>query len=503
MDDALQIILGYVREVLRRQALVTTVALVLCCIGWIVVFRLPDMYLAQTQIYIDARSFLDELLSGLAVDEDGGNRELIELARAGLTNRASLDKIVREADLGLNSVTPAEHDSLLESISSRIQVETRGGRYPNQLIISFTDPDPNVSQIAITTLLNTLIETSMGVEQVDTRRSEEFVERQIEEYEQRLSEAEQNLSAFKREHIGLLPGEGRTYFSELQQARDNVNNARLELGEAENRRDRLKAQFDALRDPNSPARPRLNNQRVLALQAVLDELLLQYTENHPEVISTREQLVRLTDPNRAFSTEDLIGQNGDMGDRLVTAEFMVALSQVDADVASAELRLREFERRRDTLEASITIMPEVEAQLQKLTRNYDIYRAQYDQLVERRESARLSREAGMNRDDSQFRIIEPPHTTATPVSPNRLLLNTAVFVAAWGVALGAAVLLSEISPTLSTIGEITKFTNLPVIGTISVTSEREFMAFEKVKFLAIGIGSSLGLYSTVLVLSFI
>ena len=84
-----------------------------------------------------------------------------------------------------------------------------------------------------------------------------------------------------------------------------------------------------------------------------------------------------------------------------------------------------------------------EAQLLKLTRNYDIYRGQYEELVERRESARLSRESG-TRDESRYRIRELPHTSANP-TPNRLLLNTSVFIVAWIVVFLFVALLAKLT----------------------------------------------------------
>ena len=89
-------------------------------------------------------------------------------------------------------------------------------------------------------------------------------------------------------------------------------------------------------------------------------------------------------------------------------------------------------------------MPEIEAKLQKLTRDYDIYRSQYEQLVQRKESARLSREANLSRND-QFRVIEPPRTSAVPVKPDRIILNTVVLLGAWGAAIGLALLLSQLA----------------------------------------------------------
>ena len=71
-----------------------------------------------------------------------------------------------------------------------------------------------------------------------------------------------------------------------------------------------------------------------------------------------------------------------------------------------------------------------EAELQALTRDYDITRTRYEQLVQSLENATISGAVGQTGEDLSFRVIEPPLAGLEPVAPNRALLLLGV-LAGW------------------------------------------------------------------------
>jgi hypothetical protein len=76
-------------------------------------------------------------------------------------------------------------------------------------------------------------------------------------------------------------------------------------------------------------------------------------------------------------------------------------------------------------------VPQVEAEYAQLNRDYDIVRKNYDQMVARRESASLGVKLDESSQLAEFRVIEPPRVSETPVFPRRL------HVAAGAIALSA------------------------------------------------------------------
>jgi hypothetical protein len=115
-----------------------------------------------------------------------------------------------------------------------------------------------------------------------------------------------------------------------------------------------------------------------------------------------------------------------------------------------------------------TQAPEVEAQLAQLNRDYEVNRENYQKLVERRESARLSGNLSSATDMLTFRVIEPPTAPNVPSGPNRLRLFSLVFAAALAAGLAAAFLLSQLRPTFLSQTALRDATGLTILGSINM-----------------------------------
>jgi len=127
------------------------------------------------------------------------------------------------------------------------------------------------------------------------------------------------------------------------------------------------------------------------------------------------------------------------------------------------------------LQARVKAVPEVEAELSQLNRDYEVNKHNYDTLVQRLESARISESADQSADNVKFRVIEPPNLPFKPSGPNRDVLNTMVLLMALGAGAALAVLLAQLRPTFSSRELLEKVTGVPVIGaiTLALTASRE------------------------------
>jgi polysaccharide chain length determinant protein (PEP-CTERM system associated) len=149
-------------------------------------------------------------------------------------------------------------------------------------------------------------------------------------------------------------------------------------------------------------------------------------------------------------------------------QLNVSLSQAEARVASMRARVAEYESRVARLRNQSTTAPEIEAQFAQLNRDYSVNRENYQKLVERRESARLSGNLSSATDMLTFRVIEPPTAPNVPSGPNRLRLFSLVFAAALATGLAAAFLLSQLRPTFLSQTALRDATGLPILGSINM-----------------------------------
>lgn len=479
----------YVRMVWRFRWLALVGATLICAGGWLAVYMMPDKYEVSTKVFLDTRSLMKPILKGLAIDSNV-QQDTVSMMRRTLLARPNLESVARSTDMDLSTSTPEEFEALIIGLASSVKVSGGAGR-DNIFNITYKDNDAQLATRVVESLLNIFVERSLGESRKDTSKTKEFIDQQIREYEAKLEAAEDRLKEFKRRNVGLMPGEGKTYYSQRDEAQRQLSNAQLELAEAKNRRDVLMRQLEG-EEPTFGMMPAPSMQyeaaefrssldgRIEKLQENLDNLLLQFTKKHPDVIASRhllDDLIKRREKERRKYRAEQSSRRDPMqematslAENPVFQEIKIAHGAAEAEVAALETRVMEYENRKAELEKLVDTIPKIEAELKALNRDYAVDRKNYDALVSRRESLKLSDEAGKTTDDVQFNIIEPPRVPIIPSSPNRPLLNAMVLAAGFGGGVAMALLFAMIRPSFYTKEDVVSFTDLPVLGVVARNS---------------------------------
>jgi polysaccharide chain length determinant protein (PEP-CTERM system associated) len=167
-------------------------------------------------------------------------------------------------------------------------------------------------------------------------------------------------------------------------------------------------------------------------------------------------------------------------------QMTVALSEAEARVASLRARVSEYNTRIARLRSQSVEAPEIEAQLAQLNRDYEVNQSNYQKLVERRESAKLSGDLSSATDMLTFRVIDPPTAPDVPSGPQRLRLFSAVFAAALLAGLAGAFLLSQVRPTFLSQATLRDVTGVPILGSISMNWTGQQKVRRKRRLYALG-----------------
>jgi polysaccharide chain length determinant protein (PEP-CTERM system associated) len=150
-------------------------------------------------------------------------------------------------------------------------------------------------------------------------------------------------------------------------------------------------------------------------------------------------------------------------------QLAASLTTAEADVAAKKTRVAEYTRRYAELQAAANAVPQIEAEYTQLTRDYDVNKARYDELLRRRESAEITGDMEVTDAAMGFRVIDPPQLPLAPVAPNRPFLMTMVLFAALGSGLGIAFLISQLKPTIYDERRLREVTGLAVLGTVTMS----------------------------------
>ena len=500
MTPALDHVFDEVRGAWRFRLVALATAFVVALIGWAVVFALPDRYEADARVFVDTRTGLKPALQGLTIDQNVDAQ--INYVRQSLLEGPQLEEIAKDAGVLAPTVTDERARArTLDSLSDRIVLgvfsagsqgderSTAGRIYS----FHYTDGDRARSLRVVESLLNTFVEQVLGGKRESSQQAQKFLETQIKDYEQRLSAAEDKLAAFKKKNVGLMPSDQGGYFAQLQKEVDAAKKAESDLSVAMSRRDELAKQLHSDSVVSAAGSSTAGGghgggggsdtlSRIQETQARLDELLLKYTDRHPDVIATRATLAELKQrrvtelANLRRGDASAIASSG-AGNNPVYQSMQLELNKVDVDIAALRRELAQHQGTVADLRQRLNSAPQVEAEYQQLNRDYDVNKAQYTALLEGYQKARLGERAD-NAGSVRFEVVLPPTSPLVPVWPRRSLLLGLIWLAALGMGGAIAYGLHTLKPILSSVHSVNKLTPFPVLGMVSVA----FPTAQKRKF---------------------
>jgi polysaccharide chain length determinant protein (PEP-CTERM system associated) len=503
MHDVIHIAIAQVQAAWRWRWYGLGVAWLVCLASWIIIEKIPDRYVSSAQVHIDTDSMLGPLMSGIAANTGTSIQTRLNLVRRTLLSRPNLEQLMRMTDLDIAAISPAEKEYILASLKSRLKISLGGrGSSASLFQVSFVDHDPALAQKIVQSLLTIFVETNLGANREDLARTQRFLDGQLLETYQNLDEAERRLVSFRMENRGLLPGVGNVQ-GDLETAKTRLVELRAQFDEEIRIRDDLKVELAKASDGTQQRGESLSvtAQRIAALDAEIEDLLLRYTESHPDVILSKKLRQRLIESqDRAVETpEDQNGATGSDTSEVVTPRMALLRTQLnehDVRIASLNRQIAQLEAKIERLIAAIQKIPEVTAAQQQIERKISLLKSSYEALRQRREATRFTEELDTKTERVQFRVVEPPNLPATPDGPDRQLFNFGGLLGGVGSGLVFAVMLSFLLPTFGSPESLAQHFQRPVLGvitTIPQQSKRWLRTAESLGFVSV-FGGLIGVF---------
>lgn len=471
MAELQALILTFLKAIGKYRWYAVGITWAVSIIGWTVVYRMPDSYQASARVYVDTQSILKPLLSTMTTVPNV--EQQVQFMRRTLISRPNVERVMRMVDLDIKNQSVQDHEQMVDELTSAIKIT--GTERDDIYTISYSNANPKLGKEIVQSLLTIFVEGSFGGKKQESDKAVQFIDEQIKTYEDKLAAGENALKEFKIQHMTVLPRQGSDYSSIITELTDKVNQAKLELAEAEQARNALKRQMMG-EDPapvsgantvEESVNPELDG-RIQAIEKNLDQLRMQYTEEHPDIVSNKRLLQQLQARKKEEAKKRVRSNDPGANFSPMMQQMNVALSVEEARVASLRARVNEYASRLATARAQSTQAPEVEAQLAQLNRDYIVNKENYTKLVERREAARLSGDLTSATDMMSFRVIDPPTAPTVPTGPHRPRLMSMVFGGALVAGLGVALLMSQIRPTFVTQNALRDATGIPILGSISM-----------------------------------
>lgn len=486
MQEIVQQVLVILRGMWKFRWPGLVVAWVTAIVGVVVVMKIPDQFEASARIYVDTDSILKPLMAGLTV-QPNVEQQIGMLSRT-LISRPNLEKLIRMADLDLKNAGKNDQEALIEKLAKGIEIRTAGGL--NLYTMSYRDSEQDRAKRVIQSMVSIFVESGLGTSRKDTDAAKTFLNEQIKTFEARLEEAEARMKEFRLRNIATQSADGKDAATRLTEANAQLQQAQLQLREAEFARDAAKQQLAMERGQGANiatqsllqestinvSTPELDG-RIAELKKGLDALMQRYTDQHPDVITSKRLIKDLEEQKKremaelrkaAMAQAAAAGPSPNSTGSVAVQELSRVVAGAEVQVAALRARVAEYSARSAAAREALKSAPQLEAEAAQLNRDYAITKKNYEDLVARRQSAVMSGELDVASGVAEFRLIDPPRVAPKPVSPNRMLLLPGVLMAALAAGVFFAFAATQLRPTFASGEDLRKLTGLPLLGVVTL-----------------------------------
>ena len=466
----------FAREARRYRIALSLIFATIALSGLVVGVLWPRTYVSSTTILAQSSDIIQPLLEGRAVAT--GVTDRAGIARQVIYNRKILQDALEVGGWMKDRPSVLMQDRLMEQIKGRTTITSPR---PELIQITYRDSDPHRTFAITQRFAEKFIEESIATKERESRDAFEFIDSQVQDYHKKLTNAEEGLLKYRSEHADAQPGSATDANARISALRTQVEQARMNLMEQQSRESALVAQLSGESEVTAvQTRAGLYRAQLIELQAQLDRLLLTYTEQYPDVVRTRLQMQdiqrQLEDEEKRRSTNA-----GSSQTPFDNAQFNPLYQELKQRLAELRREIAANRSRMSTSEAMLNAeldrsrrIAASEGALAELTRDYEVNRDIYQDLLRRRENARVSMVMDEEQRGLTFRIQDP---AILPLRPSGLRLAhfaIAGLALAVLIPIGLLFALIRFDPRVRSARQLERATGLNVLATVPIyTTSRE------------------------------
>jgi polysaccharide chain length determinant protein (PEP-CTERM system associated) len=461
MQEVFDEIRSALHTVWNRRWIALAVAWGVCILGWLAIAFIPNSYESRARIYVELEDVLSEQL-----DISGDGKQAITKVRQTLVSGVNLERVVRNTKLGEKVATDAEMQAAVKSLTENILVKSE---QDNLFEITATVGKSNLSDAenaalakdVVQNLIDIFRESNVAGNRGDVASTIAFLDEQLEDRKRELEAAEQRRLTFEAQHPDLVGGTA-TVAGRLQGMRTEMRGIDADIAAAQSALAAINGQLASTPRSIMTADGGSARSSLAQAQAQLAAMRARgLTDSHPDIQAQRRQIEAL----REQAADEPAGAGGSPNPAYTSLQSIRAERQ--ANVQALEARKAALQSDISALIAAQAEEPAVAAEANRISRDYQVLKDKYDELLRNREEMRLRGQVETERSAFKFEVIDQPTAPRRPAAPNRPLLLFAVLI--FGIGAGAAVafVMGQLKSSFTTAEKLERTLDVPVIGTIS------------------------------------
>ena len=437
----------------------------------------PPTYESSATVLVQDNATVTPLMEGRTAAPNDASRAAI--SRDVLFGQRVMEEVLKAGGWSVADLKPLEKQKLIDGIMDRTEV-TVSERTPvrssdpklSLVKINYTDSDPKRAHEITKRYSEALIEQVLDSRARASKSAYQFIDAQVDQYQRALAEADRKLQQYQIANPDAVAGVDTDVAARIAELRRTADNASMDLADVGAQEHQLMGMLSRESQIATIPRSSQANAQLGNLQAEYSRLQLSYTDQHPDVIRVRNQIQDLQQQMRSGRVTGSVSPGATPTMNPVYEQLRTQIAEVRRQgaaaasrVATAQALLREeYERSRRIMENS--------GETTALTRAHDVNKEMYEDLLKRRENARVSMNLDADGRSLGFQIQEP---ASTPLLPSGLrLMHFAVAGLAVAVFIPCLLLsiLVKHDPRVRVPLQIEREAGLPVLATIPLHVSR-------------------------------
>lgn len=366
----------------------------------------PNTYRTEALLQADESNIIEPLLKGRASVTDVDRSAQ---ARENLYTRRVMEQAAEQAGLVGGNASDEAVSNAVRKIRSGLNVTTEG---KNHFRVSYGSSDPDEAFSILNAVVNVFIQDTARRKREESVGAFNFIDAQVESYKRQLEMAEEKLKNFRAQNTD---GTEAQVTARIGQLRNDIESLKLEIEESESRLVSVKQQLEQESQyQRSRGKADELRERRQELSQQLEQMRRIYQDSYPDVVTLRQQIQDLDEEIAQLEFA------GDSFSRSETVENPL-YEELRKQQSAAEVELRAQKRRMESLERLLEQEYERaervaanQAELSELTRDMNVNRDVYEEMLQRKESARLSMTLDIEGQGVRYKIQDPARFPLEP-----------------------------------------------------------------------------------------
>jgi polysaccharide chain length determinant protein (PEP-CTERM system associated) len=470
----------------RRKELAVAIFLVVTILAAYLAMTLPDIYRSSTLILITPQKLPPNYVAStdtLSVEQR------VRTITEAILSRTSLERIVRRFNLFPPNGGEATIEERVKRLRKDVTIDTAKS---DTFKLSFVATTPKEAMEVTARLASLFIDENLKSREQQASATTAFINTEAQRLRKELEQQESQLNLYKLRFRGELPEQLDANLRTLEQLRRERESGMFRLTVLEERKSSLEKQMAESERSLQGSPMGANGGGIEDRKRELELLLMRYSEKHPDVIRLKQEIEQLSAENstrkpgtKQRSTSRKRGSRSSL-DQVVS-------DQID-DIAREEALLR---RKNDLLQSDIVKYqayvdnaPLRAIELAKITRNYDITRKKFQELLSKSFDSQLSENMEIKQKGQQFQIIDPAALPQRPFAPNRQRILLVGLLAGLAGGCSAAYFLETMTTSFKRGEDFDGYTNLPLLGVLPAVPTRKSVLEQRLQRMILIVAST-------------